>query len=1135
MSAVSESISGYFSARNRHWGQLTFRAGRVVITSASPEEVVATIYDDPEQRVRLRLAEGRLVVGCTCDHFEAEGTACKHVWAVLLAAEAEGYLNGPALPGNCALVWDTQWRSVAWDAQRVNAPGNGRDPMEDPGLKRRRLRRENQTGAWRDLVEQIGAMADQLAGQLPPSQRPVYEIWYVFDIPATFRNEHLVLQVLERRRRPDGSWGAAVPRSPARLLADGMHCPPDSWILQCLAGPQSELVFVPDNFNDARSQFLLEPGLRDVLVPLVARTDRCFVRKTADGELEPLCWDEGPDWEPEFQLVRAERGDAWVLRGYLKRRSRRMRLDEPLLLLSGGMVFYGNCVARLADGYDFPWLAVLRRNGELVVPDDQVEELVEAIYRMPALPRLKWPRELKLKEKRVKPTPIVRIQTRTGKNAEGRARAHALLAFDYGGVPVGALDKRPYVADLDARAYMPRDWQFEQQIKTQLNAMGFRQGYALSSIRGPAETERYQISPKLVQRAIRRMLKEGWYVELAGRRVRTNGSIRFEIHSNIDWFELRGEVRFGDQTVSIPELLAALRRSQETIALKDGSRAYIPQEWREQFALLAAVATTKDKTVCYHRSQVGLLDALLAARPDVKVDEEFTRLRDRLKHFDGVKPADPPPSFRGSLRQYQRDGLGWFHFLQQFGFGGCLADDMGLGKTVQVIALLEERRLMRHASATNQSSKKGGRKSTKRKRQRSEEQPAAVPPSLVVVPRSLVFNWKAEIARFAPQMRVLDQTGVDRARSTDCFNQYDVILTTYGTLRRDIVMLKDYKFDYIVLDEAQAIKNAHSETSKAVRLLQGTYRLALSGTPIENHLGELWSLFEFLNPGMLGSARVFRDRVGPGKVIDEDSRKVLARALRPFILRRTKQQVAKDLPERVEQTVVCEMSAEQQRLYDELREHYRATLLGRIREQGIARSTMHVLEALLRLRQAACHPGLISEKYRDCDGGKLELLLEQLDAVCQEGHKALVFSQFTSLLGLIRERLDQRGLVYEYLDGQTRDRQARVERFQTDEDCKIFLISLKAGGVGLNLTAAEYVFLVDPWWNPAVEAQAIDRAHRIGQTRKVFAYKLISKNTVEEKILQLQSWKKDLAASIITSENSFLKNLTAEDLELLLT
>ena len=1125
MAAASERLSGYFSARSRHWGQLTFRAGRVVITSATSEEVVATIYDDQEQRVRLRLADGRLIAGCTCSHFDSEGTPCKHVWSVLLAAEAEGHLNGPALPGNGQLVWDTEWRAMAWDAQRVNTADSARATPVDTEQKRRRLR-GGTADEWREWVEQIGAMADQLAGPLPPSQRPVYAVLYVFDIPATFRNEHLVLQVLAKRKRPDGTWAAPVPRSPARLLADGMHQPPDSWILQCLAGPQSELVYVRDNFNDARSQFLLEPGLRDVLVPLVTRTGRCYVRKTADGPLEPLSWDEGPDWEPEFQLVKAENGQGWILRGFLKRRSRRMTLTEPLLLLSGGMVFYGNHVARLADGYDFPWLAVLRRNGELLVPPDQIDELIDAIYRMPALPRLKWPRELKLKERSVQPTPIVRIQTRTGKNAEGRSRAHALLAFDYGGIPVGALDKRPYVADLGQRIYMPRDWEYEQQVKAQLNTMGFRQGYALSSTRGPAETERYQISPKLVQRAIRRMLKEGWYVELSGQRVRTNGSLRFEIHSHIDWFELRGEVRFGDQTVGIPELLAALRRSQETITLKDGSKAYIPQEWREQFALLAAVATTRDKTVSYHRSQVGLLDALLAARSDVQVDEEFKRLRDRLKQFEGVVPADPPKSFCGSLREYQRDGLGWFHFLQQFGFGGCLADDMGLGKTVQVIALLEERRLLRAAQP------KGGRKG---RRKRKQPEQAVTAPSLVVVPRSLVFNWKAEIEKFAPQMRVLDHTGADRAKTTDCFDQYDVILTTYGTLRRDIVMLKDFKFDYIILDEAQAIKNAHSETSRAVRLLQGTHRLALSGTPIENHLGELWSLFEFLNPGMLGSARVFRDRVGPGKVIDESSRQVLARALRPFILRRTKAQVAKDLPERVEQTLVCEMSAEQQKLYDDLRDHYRATLLGHVREHGMAKSTMHVLEALLRLRQAACHPGLISEKHRDCDGGKLELLLEQLDAVCQEGHKALVFSQFTSLLALIRERLDQRGLVYEYLDGQTRDRQARVKRFQTDDSCQIFLISLKAGGVGLNLTAAEYVFLVDPWWNPAVEAQAIDRAHRIGQTRKVFAYKLISKNTVEEKILQLQSWKKDLAASIITSENSFLKNLTAEDLELLLT
>jgi SNF2 family DNA or RNA helicase len=519
------------------------------------------------------------------------------------------------------------------------------------------------------------------------------------------------------------------------------------------------------------------------------------------------------------------------------------------------------------------------------------------------------------------------------------------------------------------------------------------------------------------------------------------------------------------------------------------------------------MGAAKDGAIRYNRAQVGLLDALLASQPEVTCDEVFTRARDELRSFAGVRPVAPPESFVGELRGYQTEGLGWLHFLERFRFGGCLADDMGLGKTVQVLALLEGRR--------------GNR-------------PADTPRcSLVVVPRSLIFNWQQEAARFAPGLRVVDHTGIGRARDAAAFADADIVLTTYGTLRRDILLLKDVEFDYCILDEAQAIKNAASESAKAARLLRGRQRLALSGTPVENHLGELWSLFEFLNPGMLGAASTLK--LGGGlRNPDADSRQLLARALRPFLLRRTKEQVARDLPEKTEQTLYCDLEAEQRQQYDELRDHYRQALLG---GGNISKSQfkIQVLEALLRLRQVACHPGLVANKLADKPSAKLDALLPQLQQVLEGGHKALVFSQFTSFLGILRKRLDEEGIAYEYLDGRTRDRQAKVEHFQDDPDCKLFLISLKAGGVGLNLTAAEYVFLLDPWWNPAVEAQAIDRTHRIGQSKPVFAYRLIARDTVEEKVVALQQKKRDLADAILREDNALIRDLTREDLELLLS
>jgi SNF2 family DNA or RNA helicase len=398
-----------------------------------------------------------------------------------------------------------------------------------------------------------------------------------------------------------------------------------------------------------------------------------------------------------------------------------------------------------------------------------------------------------------------------------------------------------------------------------------------------------------------------------------------------------------------------------------------------------------------------------------------------------------------------------------------------------------------------------------------------------------VFNWLLEAERFTPTLRMWDYTGLNRSEMLAQLDGADVLVTTYGILRRDIVALKALNFDYAILDEAQAIKNADSQAAKASRLLQAEHRLALTGTPVENHLGDLWSLFEFLNPGMLGRSSVFQQITKSGETQDDAQLNLLSAAIRPVMLRRTKAQVLRDLPDKTEQTLVCDLPPAQRQLYDELRDYYRTQLSERVQAVGLKRSKIQILEALLRLRQAACHPGLIDPERTGDPSAKLDALLEQLEEVIAEGHKALVFSQFTSLLAIVRQQLDKRGKVYAYLDGRTRKRQERVERFQQDPACPLFLISLKAGGHGLNLTAAEYVFILDPWWNPAVEAQAIDRAHRIGQTRPVFAYRLISRDTVEDKIVALQQSKRELAESIVSADANLMRHLTAEDLQLLIS
>ncbi|HEX5603808.1 MAG TPA: DEAD/DEAH box helicase, partial [Pyrinomonadaceae bacterium] len=755
-------------------------------------------------------------------------------------------------------------------------------------------------------------------------------------------------------------------------------------------------------------------------------------------------------------------------------------------------------IARLVTKGAHAWSAALRTSGELRIPTTDFRQMIARLLDLPFTANLELPAELRFQRVSFPPQPHLIVRKPVFAPYQS-TDLEAKLSFGYDGVEIDYFDRRDGLYDQNRNRYIERDAESEKNAFALLNTLGFKSG--------AYDSKTLRIKARNLPRTVTGLLANGWRVEAEGRLYRNPASSSLSVSSGIDWFELHGSLNFGeDLEVKLPQLLAALRRGQKVIALGDGSFGVLPEEWLQQYGFLASFGATEEDHLRFQRTQTGVLDALLAARPEITCDETFARVRKEWQNFKGIKPVAAPRGFVGQLRDYQREGLGWFKFLQQFKFGGCLADDMGLGKTVQVLALLESRR--------NQDSR----------------------PSLVVVPRSLVFNWQQEAARFTPKLRVLTHTGSERVKGNAHFENYDLILTTYGTLRRDVIHYDEVEFDFVILDEAQAIKNANTETTKAARLLKGRQRLALSGTPIENHLGELWSLFEFLNPGMLGSSAVFQSSTNGAQKPDEESRTMLSRALRPFILRRTKQQVAKELPAKLEQTIYCEMDELQRRQYEELRDYYRQSLLEKVSRQGINKSKIQILEALLRLRQTACHPALIAGSVDDVTpNAKLDVLLPRLSEVTEEGHKAIVFSQFTSFLAIIRKRLNDQNVVYEYLDGKTRNRGVAVERFQRDPDCKLFLISLKAGGQGLNLTAAEYVFLLDPWWNPAVEAQAIDRAHRIGQTNRVFAYRLITRDTVEEKVLALQSSKRDLADAIINADNSVLRNITGEDLRLLLS
>jgi superfamily II DNA or RNA helicase len=969
---------------------------------------------------------------------------------------------------------------------------------------------------WKEHLSAVRHALQSSTGERPSAWPAGREILYVVDVATAVRDNGLVLEVCYRDPRKRGGFTQTRRLGLRREHLGSIVDPVDQRLLALLGGardPDRLWMDAHPAYGAVSHRYLIPADLYEAILPLACRTGRCHLRAASPHpELLPLAWDDGPAWALSLDVQAVPRAGHYLVSGSLHRGEERMALSAPKLLLAGGLVFTAERVARLEDGGTFAWIAHLRQHASLRVPQAQGPAFVAMLLGLSRLPRLGLPEELRYEEVSVVPHP--RLRVRPAPPHWGPTRLRATLSFDYDGAVVRAADEGGGTYDAARRRFLRRDADAERQAALRLRQVGFGErplhgGYRARTVLGVATRD--------FPRAIALLVAEGWHVEADGKLYRQPGPLRLEVVSGVDWFELHGAVDFGGAVARLPELLAALRRRDRVVLLGDGTYGVLPEEWLRRYRMLGELGTPAADHLRFGRNQVGLLDALLAELPEARPDTRFLRARDELRRFTGVEPREAPAGFTGRLRSYQRDGLGWLHFLQRFGFGGCLADDMGLGKTVQVLALLESRREAREAmpSAHGGAGRPG--------------------PTLAVVPRSLVFNWGQEAGRFTPKLRVLDHTGAGRLRVGEHFDDYDLILTTYGTLRRDALLFKDVRFDYVILDEAQAIKNAATESAKAARLLQAGHRLALSGTPIQNHVGELGSLFEFLNPGMLGAAALLGGDAPGARSPDPETLTLLTRALRPFILRRTKAQVAPDLPPRTQQTLSCELDPSQRRLYDELRAHYRASLLDRIGRHGIGRSKIQVLEALLRLRQAACHPGLIDRARAGEPSAKLDVLLPQLAEVREEGHKALVFSQFTSLLALVRARLDQARVPYEYLDGRTRDRAARVERFQTDPDCLLFLVSLTAGGLGLNLTAAEYVFLLDPWWNPAVEAQAIDRTHRIGQTRPVFAYRLIARDTVEEKVVELQETKRALADSIISADPSLLRTLSGEDLELLLS
>lgn len=566
-------------------------------------------------------------------------------------------------------------------------------------------------------------------------------------------------------------------------------------------------------------------------------------------------------------------------------------------------------------------------------------------------------------------------------------------------------------------------------------------------------------------------------------------ALRVEIAGQNDWFDLKGAFQVGGQDWSLEQLLDLIRSGSRYIQVGDGMWAEIEKNLRDRMAALDFVADREAGGLRLGRTALPILEDLEQSEIHVAACEEWTSLRQRLRSIDETVFA-PPAGLKAELRHYQLDGYRWLKRLALWGVGACLADDMGLGKTIQTLALLIDR--------------------------------AETGPALIVAPTSVSLNWVKEIERFAPGLRPLLYRESERSKMLRNLKPGDLLIVSYALLRHDAEKLLKKKWGTLVLDEAQAIKNSQTKTAQVACRLKAEWRLALTGTPIENHLGELWSLFRAISPGFLGSWERFKgafadpiERLG-----DKTRQATLAKLIRPFVLRRHKSEVLAELPAKTEVQRIAEHSPAERRFYEAIRAK---ALIDVTANPTGEDQRFKILAALTRLRQAACHPGLIDGGWKK-SSAKLDLLLELLDEIRDEGHRTLVFSQFVQHLALIREVLDDRKITYQYLDGQTPagKRQQIVDAFQAGEG-DLFLISLKAGGTGLNLTAADHVVLMDPWWNPAVEDQAADRAHRIGQTRPVVIHRLVAKDTIEEKILALHERKRDLIAGVLDGADQAAK------------
>ena len=665
-----------------------------------------------------------------------------------------------------------------------------------------------------------------------------------------------------------------------------------------------------------------------------------------------------------------------------------------------------------------------------------------------------------------------------------------------------------------------RDFEWETECRNKLESLGFFSDDNIAFTLAASETCKQDIYSLIeaVNQNFDEIADAGF--ELTSRldgKYNLN-PVQISIMSRImnDWFDLQAIVTIGSWSLPFSRFKKNILQNIREFILPDGTIVILPEAWFSKYKNIFEFGKSENESIMIHKQHFSLLEDSLAQ----KDDNVAARLANLLVP-EKTDKISAPEGFKCQMRKYQLEGLNWLVFLQSAKLGGCLADDMGLGKTIQTLALLQHNKENHTPTATKQEYSEQlelfGNNETKLT-------------SIIIVPTSLIYNWENEIKKYAPDMKVYSHKGVYRNKSRQHFQKYDIILSSYHTIRQDIEFISQFHFHYVILDESQIIKNPYSALYGAMKMLKSDFKLVLTGTPVENSLTDLWSQLNFVNSGLLGSVNFFkREFVKPIETQGDDEKELnLKKIIKPFILRRTKEMVASDLPPMTEHTVFCDMTEDQFTVYDKEKSAIRNYILQSIEDKGADESAIIALQGLTKLRQLSNHPVLVCEDYK-AGSGKFETVLQDMESVTSEGHKILVFSSFVKHLNLYAEALNIRNIKYALLTGATLDREKVVNNFQNNPEIKVFLISLKAGGFGLNLTAADYVFLLDPWWNPASEMQAMNRAHRIGQDKNVFIYRYITSGSIEEKIVRLQERKSKLADSFVTGNNP-LKDIDLQNI-----